>query len=114
MGMWKQRWVYCTGLSIPECIGTILREPRTFGDNPFNLENYECIFCSDSQLLVTFTGCHFGKMKRTEYLMHFHPGEKVNHIFLEFRHELLGFPPMTSVLTIDKFMQEKIQASRIE
>lgn len=92
-----------------------MQEPKTFGKNPCNLENYKCDRISDTQILVTFTGCRFGRARKTQYLFHFLISLKCTEIVLEFKHELFGFPlPYTSIFLIDEFMREKIQAYRVD
>lgn len=111
MGLYSNnRWIYLSTLSIKECKKVLLSEPQTFGDNPCFPEHYECNIYSDTCLQITFKG---GKIKRTEYLVSFFPETNFTKIVLDFQHELFGFPPMTSVYVIDKFMKEKIQAYRV-
>ena len=110
MGLFRNiRWVYLSKLSITECVNALLKEPQIYGDNPFFPERYECTLCSEESLYVIFKG---GKFRRTDYLAVFHEDVNNTRITLEFKHELLGFPPMTSVYELDRFMKEKIQAHR--
>ena len=53
-------------------------------------------------------------MKRTEYIVRFYEVQGKTKIIFEFQHELFGFPPMTSVYTIDALMMERISAIREE
>lgn len=110
MGLFKNiRWVYLSKLSITECVNALLKEPQIYGDNPCFPERYECTLCSEVSLYIIFKG---GKLRRTAYLAVFHEDVNYTRITLEFKHELLGFPPMTSVYELDHFMKEKIQAHR--
>ena len=104
-------WTYYASQPMNECMKALLRKPHIFGDNPCIPEQYECVHYSDSCLYITFLG---GKMKRTEYIVRFHEVQGKTKIIFQFQHELFGFPPMTSVYTIDALMMERISAIREE
>ena len=106
-------WSYTTKLSVTECVSALVNEEGTFGEDPLNLYTYRCVQCSDSQLYIVFHGPRFGKARHTEYIMTLTHQNGRTVVAFQFLHELLGFPPFTSVQELDKFMSEKIGASRI-
>ncbi len=107
------KWSYKTEQALTSCVNSICCLPMTFGTNPFNLEQYDCVQRSDTELLITFKGARFGKLIRTEVLATFSACSHGTIILLSFQRELFGLPPMTSINTLDCFMEQKIGAQRI-
>ena len=105
-------WSYTTKLPVTVCTDAIVCEEGTFGDNLLNLHSYRCVRCSENQLYIVFQGPRFGKGRSTEYSMTFSEDNGSTKANLHFLHELLGFPPFTSVQELDMFMLEKISALR--
>ena len=112
MGRIKIQYTYKSPLSVEDCRNRICCYPRTFGSNIHNLENYECIVHSETQMTVIFTGCQFGGMKRTEYLFTFEWNGTKTVIVAKFQRELLFFLPYTSTYQLDIFMKQKVEGYR--
>ena len=101
--------VYYSRLSIEECIKRIT-------DKPWEFESYwklfvlwyKCQTVSPTQLLITFTGGQFAGTRRTKYLISFSTKGEVTVIHVDFRGELLGFPPFTPSQELDAFIREKV------
>ena len=110
--MMKVDWAYTTGLSIPECVTALVCEEGTFGEDPLNLHTYRCVLCGENQLYIVFHGPHFGKARHTEYRIVFTQGNGFTHVDFHFLHEMLGFPPFTSVQELDLFLSQKLGAAR--
>lgn len=110
---WQCSFTYYTELSVAECISSISRKPKTFGNNPLNLECYESEKLSENQLLLTFKGGQYGGFVRTEYLANLIPQNGGTIIILQFQDEILGLFPMTSTYHLDIFMQQKVKACNI-
>lgn len=110
---WQCSFTYCTELSVLECIHAISCEPKTFGNNPLNLECYESEKLSENQLRLTFKGGQYGGFVRTEYLADFILQNGGTKIILQFQKEIWGFFPMTSTHHLDIFMQQKVKAYNI-
>ena len=105
--------VYYSRLSIEECIKRITDKPWKFKSywRLFVLW-YRCQTVSPTQLLITFTGGLGVGNRRTKYLMSFSTKGEVTVIHVDFRGELLGFPPFTPRQELDTFMRVKAHACR--
>ena len=61
---------------------------------------------------VTFRGGKYRKTRATQYLITFSHQQDQTVATLEFQREMWNFPPMTPVMEIDLFMQQKLGAVR--
>ena len=100
------QFTYISPFSVDQCISRICRYPCTFGRNIHNLENYECIIHSQTQITVIFTGGQFGGKKRTEYLFTFGQVGTETVITAKFQREFLFFLPYTSTHHLDIFFKQ--------
>jgi len=108
----NMQFTYKSPFPAEQCISRICQHPRTFGRNIHNLENYECIVHSKTQMTVIFTGGQFVGMKRTEYLFTFTQNGSETVINAKFQRELLFFLPYTSTYQLDIFMKQKVEGYR--
>lgn len=118
MGFWNKfdcfNYTYQSRFSVSECIQSILISQKTFGSNYFNPHNYEYVLLSNNQMRLVFKGARFSKTTKTEYLATFYDDANGCRIALNFQHEFLCLPPMTSTYLLDLFMEEKMQAYRCQ
>ena len=110
--MVDQALYYESMYNLQECIMRMIQEPQGYSCKWGTELWYKAEKISDTQVWITFTGGQFRKMTHTQYLMEFHPNAEHTSIVLRFQKELLGLPPMTSPLDIDRCMEQKISAVR--
>lgn len=110
---WPCDWEYTTKLPISTCVERIIQVPWTFGDDlTFNPGSYTCDVISDSRLLLMFKGFRYGGYNRTIYCVDFVQEDHCTLVKLIFQREILGLMPLTATQTLDKFMFQKIEATR--
>lgn len=109
----KYCWTYISQLPINVCVDAISRGSWTFGNNPLNLQQYECVPYSDCQLLIVFRGAQFGRIARTEYLLSFTKDSRGTIISAKFVRDIWVIPCISTYL-LDVFMTEKVKAFRID
>ena len=118
MGFWSKfdcfNYIYQSRVSANECMQSVQISKNSFGPDLFNPHFYEYILLSRNQILLVFNGTRFGKSRKTKYIATFWDNENGCRIALDFQHELLGLPPMTSTCHLDHFMEEKMKAYRCQ
>ena len=99
--------VFYTPLSVEAC-RDILAEPETCCGDLLNPGRVRSVPLDDGRYMLTFLGQRFGKARRTEFIADIHVE---GTIILKFHRELLGFPPMTPLQEITRYMADKFNAT---